>query len=371
MSAVDERVHAGGGQGGRGRLAATLALALFAAAAIPGPCSYDPHPELDCGQGQSCPQGMACASDGFCKPGPGDGIAPEARCDPQACASGVCIQGRCAEECDTVACSAGFHCEPGAGCVADREGCNPENCRFPDFCENETCRAGAGCDPQNCPPPGFCEGDQCIAGSCDTSNCPPPGVCNNGVCDAVDPGGCEPRFGNGCNAGFGCLFTFPDGLGQPVPLCRPVSATPVPPFGFCFPSDSTNPCEHGSFCLPTGDSGVCLPFCTGPTSCVDPEQACGSPLVNEIGSGLIACVPRCAEGIGQCPSSFGACEVPSTPGVLCEDAQRVCLFAGCDATSCPASCNPAGAPVCSAQTSCTTDDSQAGRCGAVTGHTCQ
>lgn len=275
-----------------------LGLALLVSAKIPGPCTFDAHEELECGETGVCPDGLTCGADGYCKEPVGSG---------------------------------GGDGSGGTGTDPDCE-LNPDDCGFLD----NSCTTDADCAgfTINGDEQAICRGD----GLCDVKAfCPPQQANIHEFCRANEDCVLDP------NAEF-----FGDGV------CVRRSASPLPVGATCpLALAETNPCETGTFCWPTSPTeGVCLASCEDGQAC-GAGTRCGRPY-NTFTVPLFgrACLPTCDGDASNCPAGFDAC-LASRDEPSCLDDVTVCQVAGCDGEGCFAECD---ASACAAGTFCIAEE---------------
>jgi hypothetical protein len=209
-------------------------VVLACGAIVPGPCTFHPQREWDCGLGDACPERFACAADGYCKSAD---IAcnqdDEERCEvPGLTKVGLCVRkdefpaskshcGACFERC----LGAGV-CEDGTCNGAPTEGqCVRARGNF-------DCKGGARCKtPAN--PNDLDDGADgvCVAGEAGNGRvmdaCSGDDDCEGGLC--VEAGGdlegkvCTRTCDFGCPLGTECdEDEVPGGLCVPTgdEVCR-------------------------------------------------------------------------------------------------------------------------------------------------------
>jgi hypothetical protein len=336
-----------------------VAVGCLLLGAIPGPCTFDSHPELDCGNGAACPEGNTCGADGYCKSSqgspPADGPASgNSVCDPTTCpAPNHCDAERCVQElCTEVTCPAPAHCE-GDRCIASR-GCDTASCPPPGHCEADQCIGGAGCDPASCNGAKHCEGDRCVS-NCDPATCNGSNQCDvNGECVPIGGGTCSPNNGQGCVNATTCSVIFHQNAAPPSTECVPPAASAGGAFAACTPTLGQNPCADRLFCLRVGEAGICVPFCDA----VGPSALCNSFSAGSMCSqtgvpGLRACLPSCDPSAtpSTCPAELGVCGVTDDQGGSCDPVLAHCFAPGCTGAGCPQMCG--GTVSCPVATTCT------------------
>jgi hypothetical protein len=317
---------------------AALVVGLLMAFSIPGPCSYDAHTELDCADGQRCPDGLACAPDGHCKAEdvacddldedqfPGGGIA----CD------GVCV-ARDALQTDEDNCGAcGTVCDAGLGCcngacvavdVDERCGDCGVVCLADQTCFEGAC-AAACIDDDDCAG----AGDVCCDGLCSDGSLDE----RCGACDVA----CDPAASETC-------------VEQ---VCR-TSCT----------NDNECPgarCCDG-LCVLAGDPehcGACNESCGADTVCLDdtcaPECADDRPCAGA-DAGLACCGGRCVDTSDD-DDHCGACDAPCAATSFCNDST---CRTGDDRDCCGSSCRDCDEQAC-VNNQCVTCDVYEQDCGA-------
>lgn len=179
-------------------------LVLVCGAVIPGPCTFVPDPRWDCSLGDVCPEGFACAQDGFCK-------SADVACadDETLCAyPGLEEVAICVADDDfatsTAHCGGCFErCRGGASCVAGACVDEPEAGRCLRARGHFDCAGGLVCQADdldeklNGEPLGTCVsgsgGDVGLYGRCETNDDCVDGLCVDGVCGRPCDIGC-PAF---------------------------------------------------------------------------------------------------------------------------------------------------------------------------------
>ncbi len=190
-------------------------VAMACGAVIPGPCSFAPDQRWDCSLGDPCPEGFACAQDGFCKSADiacGDGerlcsyeslervgicvsddefSSSTAHCGDcfnrchggGGCEDGVCVGGVDAGAC--VVARGHYDCPGGEVCVDDDDDDDGVGaCVAGSF--------GAGGTFGDCDSGDDCEGGLCAYGVCSRPcdiGCPAFMICDD---DAIPGGLCVP-----------------------------------------------------------------------------------------------------------------------------------------------------------------------------------
>ncbi len=229
--------------------------------------------------GPPCADDEACAGgicdDGRCRPCMGDG----------ECVSGLCDEGACRPcaddgECPTGVCEAGVcaPCERDAQCatgLCDEGACRPcaQNADCGErVCDQGACRACAAdgeCDSGLCIG-GACRpcaaGDECVSGLCEDGACVPcardaecPGICEDEVCapcldDARCPGICRDEACAPCEGDEQCPGVCREGA------CLPCAENAecgedVCVGGVCRPCARDEECGEGQACFADGRCG--------------------------------------------------------------------------------------------------------------------
>lgn len=316
---------------------ASLVIGLFMAFAIPGPCSYDAHTELDCADGQRCPDGLACAVDGHCKPEdvacddlnedlfPGGGIA----CD------GVCV-GRDTFQTDENNCGAcGTVCDAGLGCcdgtcvatdVDERCGDCGVQCTADQTCFESACRASCVVDG-DCPD--AAAGEVCCDGLCSDGNvderC---GACDV-ACDVEDNETCVDQV---CRTACSNDAECPESR-----CCDGLCVVPGDPAhcGACNES-----CGADTVCL----DDTCAPECAGDRPCTGANEEC--------------CGGRCVDTTDD-DDHCGGCDAPCAGTTFCNEGT---CRTGRDRDCCGSGCESCGTEAC-INNQCVTCDIYEQNCG--------
>ena len=279
-------------------------LVALAALNIPGPCAYDPHPELDgaaCQDFSDCPAGVECVN-------------------------GVCSAGGSVDACG--ACPGGTECRGGRCEPFGALGCNDDgDCGFGQRCD------GAG----------VCVDDN-AGNPCDLLG-------NNGCSPNQDcvPSGPNPLAPQGVCAAAATAPLFSGDVCQPSTAENPCARDAV--------CAVTGP--GGGVCL-----SRCQPGIDPRARCGSPDLTCSRLYVGEgFFGGPELCLPRCnpQNGNSDCQNGLTLCRV-GDEAESCLPENAVCTVTGCDDDGCSGGCDQAGAPcggdeVCGASTI-------GGRCGA-------
>jgi hypothetical protein len=326
-----------------------LVAGLSFAFTLPGPCSFDSHPELDCGANEKpCPAGLVCAADGYCKP-------EDVACDDVGgvpCAGLCCgsAQACCDDVCQDDPAGVGCAGQEGEGegegevCFADvcdgacvdtendPNHCGEcfERCGVGEFCRDRECRTGDDDD---------CCGRSCIdcgVGRCENQQCAD--ECSMTAQD--------------CGADGTCTFSSPNP--PPIGVCvEPFGA--VDEYATCVRNLESSDCQPGLDCLAIGTESVCVRYCAvgDDEQCNPDAQHCLS-LTPTFGACGPQCNPDddfvCSEGslVGTCTPFNGICSgvgagacAPSgqgEPGTSCSVSSSCLAGTTCHAGACRALC---------------------------------